>query len=155
MCLTSFWLPIPHDNHTCFSWTTLPAPPMLPHKLGQGHLPVPHRTDNLIALMLYGFFSRDSILFLHLEPCHKCTTKAEDSTREWIKLWTDMKSPRKIISKKEEEVTIVHVSPCTFPPKNKREISQLIASNSFSFFNFLFIFILDDAGFSMLCRAFL
>ena len=52
-----------------------------------------------------------------------------------------MKLPRKIISKKEEEVTIAHVSPCTFPPKNEREISQLIASNSFSFLIFyLFLF---------------
>ena len=43
---------------------------------------------------------------------------------------------------------------CTFPPKDKREISELIASNSF-LINFLFIFILGDAGFSLLCRAFL
>ena len=51
-----------------------------------------------------------------------------------------MKWPRKIISQKEEEVTIAHASPCTFPPKKKREIPALIASNSFFLIFYLFLF---------------
>lgn len=41
-----------------------------------------------------------------------------------------MKWPRRIISKKEEDTTIVYASPCTSPPKNKREIFELITPYS-------------------------